>query len=146
MHTTGSTLCFIAWIDGSVAGTVGIQDIFYLLAVSNVEPEVCKGHDQPVRFINIKTSLWAQDYWEKPQSRQHPNFMPVCGDDCWAFFAAGQVVYMDGRIVFRCPTCAVENYKSSIPESAQNPGQNLRGCFVGLLKSDTVENCQHAHL
>ena len=146
MHTTGSTLCFIAWIDGSVAGTVGIHDIFYLLAVSNVEPEVCKGHDQPVRFINIKTSLWAQDYWEKPQSRQHPIFMPVCGDKCWAIFAAGQVVHMDGRIVSRCPTCAVENYRSSMPESAQNPGQDLRGFFVGLLKPDTVEDCQHAHL
>ena len=133
MHTIDPSLCFIAWIDGSVAGTVGINDIFYLLAVSNVEPEVCEGHDRPVRFINIKTSMWAQNYWDKPQSRQHPIFMPVCGDKCWAIFATGQIVHVDGRIVFRCPTCAVENYRSSMPESAQNPGKDLRGCFVGLL-------------
>lgn len=81
MHTIESTLCFIAWIDGSVAGTVGINEIFYLLAVSNVEPEVCKGHDHPVRFINIKTSMWAQNNWDKPQSRRHSIFMPVGGDN-----------------------------------------------------------------
>lgn len=133
MHTNESSLCFIAWIDSSVAGTVGIRDIFYLLAVSNVEPQVCPGHDRHMQFINIKTSMWAQRYWDKLQSRQYPIFMPARGDKCWALFVAGQLVHLDGRIVFKCPTCAVESYKSSMPESAQSPGQDPRGCFIGLL-------------
>lgn len=130
MHKIESSLCFVAWIDGAVAGTVGIRDVFYLLAVSNVEPEVCPGHDRSMRFINIKASMWAQNYWEKPQSRQHPIFMPGRGDKCWAIFAAGQSVYVDGRIVFKCPTCAVENYADSIDSPSQRPP----GFFVGLLQ------------
>lgn len=133
MHTIESCLCFVAWINGAVAGTVGIRDSFYLLAVSNGEPEVCPGHDRCMQFINIKTSIWAQNYWDKPQSRQHPIFMPVCGDKCWAIFAAGQLVHEDGRIVFKCPTCAVENYRSRLPDSMESPGQGPRGCFIGLL-------------
>ena len=133
VHTIDSSLCFVAWIDGEVAGTVGIRDVFYLLVVSNVEPQVCPGHDHPMQFINIKTSIWAKNYWEKPQSRQHPIFMPARGDKCWALFAAGQMVFQAGRIVFRCPICAVENYKCSMPESLQSPGRDPRGCFIGLV-------------
>ena len=134
MHTDSSDeLCYVAWINGSVAGTVGITQVLAKLLASNVEPEVCPGHDVTPHFINIRTSMWAQKYWEKPQSTQHPILVSARGDTGWAKFAAGQV--HDGRIVFRCPTCAFENYNRARSSENDSDDPYPQGCFIALMSA-----------
>ena len=137
MHIDNSSeVCYVAWINGSVAGTVGIADVFFVLVASNVEPELCPGHDADPLFINIRTSTWVQNYWDKPQSKQHPILVSARGDTGWAIFAAGQIANQDGRIVFRCPTCALQNYNRARALENDSDGPHAQGCFIALMSSN----------
>ncbi|KAL8995033.1 MAG: hypothetical protein Q9169_005159 [Polycauliona sp. 2 TL-2023] len=131
VHTGEPDLCFVAWINGSVAGTVGIYDVLKALHLSLVEPEACPGHEKPVEVVNIKTSVWAQDMYSRPTSKYHPLFVPASGDKCWAIFAAGQRLNEGCRVVFRCPACAIENYVSTLP--GRSSQEEEHGCFIGFL-------------
>ena len=137
MHIDNSSeVCYVAWVNGSVAGTVSIADVFFVLVASNVEPELCPGHDADPPFINIRTSTWVQNYWDKPQSKQHPILVSARGDTCWAIFAAGQIANQDGRIVFRCPTCAFQNYDRARALENDSDDPNAQGCFIALMSSN----------
>lgn len=129
MHTDETQLCFVAWVRGSIAGTAGIFDALKVLVLSRVEPDTCPGHDNDVQVLNVKTSGWTQDLYSKPTSRHCPVFLPASGDHGWAIFAASQTVNEGGRIVFRCPNCAIEKYVKSLPSRS---GPEDLGCFVGL--------------
>ncbi|KAI4232180.1 MAG: hypothetical protein L6R40_007495 [Gallowayella cf. fulva] len=128
LHHGNPAICFVAWLGGSVAGTVGIEDVMSALLLSRENRQTCPGHDNPMHFINVKASVWARDPYSKPANKDVPLFVPVSGDHCWAIFIAGQTYGQGGRVVFRCPTCAVEEYSSS------SGGKDLHGpgCFIGF--------------
>ena len=138
LHYGESHLCFMGWFGGSIAGTVGVMDVLKAVLMSRVEPEICPGHvGGPKQVVNVKTSIWAQEPYSKPIDRQYPVYVPVGGDHCWAIFVAGQMVNQGGRIVFRCPTCADENYKSPLPDGSGS--DNRPRCFVGFCERDTTD-------
>ena len=62
--------------------------------------------------------------------KDHPVFLPVSGDHCWALFVAGQMNEQGGRIVYRCVNCAVENF-AKMTEDDLNTSQS--GIYVGFL-------------
>lgn len=133
LHYGDPHLCFVGWFQGSIFGTVGIMDVLKVILISRVEPKLCPGHDGgPKKVVNVKTSVWAQEAQSKPIDKQHPLFVPVGGDHCWALFIGGQMVSQGGRIVFRCPTCAYENFK--IPEGFG--ADNTPPCLIGFHTSE----------
>lgn len=132
LHYGDPHLCFMGWFQGSVAGTVGIMDVLKALLLSRVEPKVCPGHDgRPLEVVNVKTSTWEQEPQSKPCHREHSVFIPVGGDHCWTMFAAGQTVNQGGRIVFRCPECAEENYTRQ-QSAGEFPADSRPLCLVGF--------------
>ncbi|KAL8757670.1 MAG: hypothetical protein Q9199_002051 [Rusavskia elegans] len=123
-------LCLIGRIGGSVAGTVGILDVLWALLRSDVEPETCPGHSSPTGVWNVKASAWARQLYTKPISWLYPTFVPVVGDHCWAIFLVGQTAMQyNGRVVYRCVDCAVENF---VPAYGLTSGKEIHGVFVGL--------------
>ncbi|KAL8947034.1 MAG: hypothetical protein Q9222_006640 [Ikaeria aurantiellina] len=131
-HYGDPHLGFIGWFQGSVAGTVGVMDVLKAVLLSRVEPDICPGHPGgPKQVVNVKTSAWARERHSKPIDKQHPIFVPVGGDHCWAIFVAGQTVKQGGRIVFRCPECADEKYESSDSGYEREPRY-----FVGLCEGE----------
>ncbi|KAL8790915.1 MAG: hypothetical protein Q9213_000340 [Squamulea squamosa] len=132
LHYGDPHLGFIGWFQGSVAGTVGIMDVLKVLLMSQGEPELCPGHDKgPMQVVNIRPSTWVREPHSKPINREHPVFVQVAGDHCWAIFVAGQMARQNGRIVFRCPTCADENYGSQVTDILASASKPQR-CFVGF--------------
>ena len=129
LHTGEPDLCFVAWIGGFAAGTVGIVDVQRAILLSRVEPETCPGHSNPAQFVNVKASLWAQDPYSKPTHSHHPMFLPLQGDHCWTIFVAGQTVFQNGRIVFQCVDCAMEKFVNAETISSGSVGPKL---FVGF--------------
>ena len=132
LHYGDTHLCFTGWLQGSIAGTEGVSDVLKAMLMSRVEPEVCPGHDDGSKQVmNIKTSIWARKPHSKPIDKEHPVFVPVLGDHCWATFVAGQMVNQGGRIVFRCPTCADQNFNDQMPNQPGCDDGRPR-CFIGL--------------
>ena len=129
LHNGEPDLCLMAWIDGSVAGTVGILDVLKAILLSRVEPEQCPGHSGPAQVVNTKVSHWARDPFSKPLSRHYPMYIPAGEDSCWAMFVAGQTVDQGGRIVFRCVHCALTNYRN---QNVIKSGSEAPGVFVGF--------------
>ncbi|KAL8949163.1 MAG: hypothetical protein Q9222_004712 [Ikaeria aurantiellina] len=123
-------LCFVGRVGGSVTGTVGIIEVLWALLRSNVEPETCPGHSSPTEVWSAKTSAWARQLYTKPISWVHPTFVPVDGDHCWAIFLAGQTAMQyNGRLVYRCVDCAVENFA---PAYGLTSGKERPGVYIGL--------------
>ncbi|KAL8708587.1 MAG: hypothetical protein Q9220_006523 [cf. Caloplaca sp. 1 TL-2023] len=136
-------LCFIGRIGGSVAGTVGILDVLRALLFSDAEPQTCPGHSYPKEVWNATTSAWAQHLFRKPISWLHPTFVPVEGDHCWAIFLAGQTATQyNGRTVFRCVDCAVENFA---PAYRLTSGKERPGVYIGLFPRKARSDCVEMH-
>ena len=129
LHNGEPDLCLVAWIDGSVAGTVGVLDVLKAVLLSRVEPDLCPGHDGAVQVVNTKTSHWMRDPFSKPLSRHYPMYISASGDHCWAMFVAGQTVDQGGRIVFRCAGCSIQNYQT---QHVTASGSEPPGIFVGF--------------
>ena len=130
LHLGEPDLCFTARIGGSIVGTASISSVMHSLFLSRVEPKDCPGHDNPAQVFNIKTSIWAQDPYSKPTHKDHPVFLPVSGDHCWALFVAGQMNEQGGQIVSRCVNCAVENFAKMTED---DPYTSRSGIYVGFL-------------
>ena len=128
LHHGEPELCFTAWLHGSIAGTVSIQDVLRALVLSRVEPTQCPGHDKVAQVLNIKTSIWSADVYSKPMTKDYPIFVPVSEDHCWALFLAGQMYFERGRVVYRCVGCAVENFQNNLKlESGSDRAEVLIG-------------------
>ena len=130
LHNGEPHLSFTAWLRGSIAGTVGIKETLSALLESQVEPGQCPGHEKAAQVINVKTSTWSKDTYLKPTSRDYPIFLPVREDHCWALFLAGQTYDYKGRVVYRCVTCAVENFQSTYTIES---GSDTSRIFIGFL-------------
>lgn len=108
-HYGRADICLVIRVDGTVVGSTGIKDVLHGLVHGYSEPERCPGHRNPYRsFINVKTSHWLSKARKKPATSENHTFIPVQGNEHWALFLAGETVYFDGRIAFRCPECTRE--------------------------------------
>ena len=134
MHLENSfELCYVVWVNDFVTDIVSITDVFFLLVVSNVEPKLCSSHNVDSSFINIKTSTWVQNYWDKSQSKQHSILVFARDDTDWAIFVADQITLKDDRIVFRCSTCVFQNYNRARALEYDNDDSHAQRCFVALM-------------
>ena len=123
-------LCIVGRIGGSIVGTVGIEDILESILRSNVEPKTCPGHTTRTEVWNVSTSAWARENYIKPMSWQYSTFVSVKGDHCWALFLAGQTgVGHNGRVIFQCVDCAIENFTEAHELTS---GKERPGVFAGL--------------
>ena len=130
LHHGEPELCFTAWLQGSIAGTVDIRDVLRALLTSRAEPNQCPGHDKVAQVVNIKTSIWSADVYSKPMTKDYPIFLPVSEDHCWALFLAGQMYFERGRVVYRCVGWEDEKVQDN---SKLESGSERAEVFIGFL-------------
>lgn len=84
----GTDLCFIARIDGAIAGTAGVAACYERwfevgpqarLGSSSV---LCMPPHRRVQVLNIKLSHWARGRFVKPVAKHAYTYIPVKDDPC----------------------------------------------------------------
>jgi len=109
----GTDLCFIACIDGAIAGAIGVAGLLRTLVRSRTASasgeQQCTVHAavSAVQVLNIKPSYWARDRFVMPVAKHAYTYIPVKDGPCWAIFLAGQTTFSRGRVIFGCVECVV---------------------------------------
>jgi hypothetical protein len=113
-HYASQHMLLTGRVAGSIVAQVSVRDVLRALVRSLVIAEIeCPGHDtEPqLNVLNTKTSQWRER-----QFKMHEKwniFLHTCGDKAWGLFAAGQIEYLGGIMVFKCPQCVQKRINST---------------------------------
>jgi hypothetical protein len=120
----GTDLCFIARVEGAIAGTAGVADVLRTLLLSRTvgasdqqqqqQQQQCPVHTAPsaLQVLNVKPSWWARDRYAKPVAKRNYTYISVKDDPCWAIILAGQTAFLRGRVIFGCVECVTGETKA----------------------------------
>lgn len=105
-HYASQHVLLTGRVNGNVIAQVSLRDVLRALVRSLVlGNDECQGHNTEPKLIVLNTTT---SQWRQRQFKMHEKwniFLHTYGDRAWTLFAAGQIEYLGGMMVFTCPQC-----------------------------------------
>ena len=107
-HYAGPDVMLTGRVNGEVVGSVGIDDVLYVVLAGMEAAVKCPGTCPGVHNVrNIPASEWMKGPIRDPS---YPICLQVDDDSTWRLLAAGQVAQGGGVLMYGCFHCALEGH------------------------------------